>query len=80
MRALAAALVVTCNTILGLGIAPPLIGWLNDLGAARWGAEAIRYSLLAALGVQLLAAVSLWRAGRSLMKDLAARNGWRAET
>lgn len=74
MRALAASLVVTCNTILGLGLAPPLIGWLNDAGAATRGVESIRYSLVAALTAYLASAACLWAAGRSLDRDLLARD------
>ena len=76
MRALAAALAVTFNTILGLGIAPPMIGWLNDVGAQIWGAEAIRYSLLAALTAQLSAALCLWIAGRTLDRDFSAKEAF----
>lgn len=72
MRALSAALVITSNTILGLGIGPPLVGWLNDVGAARFGAESIRYSLLAAMSMVLVSAGFLGWAGRSLEADLAA--------
>lgn len=72
MRALSAALVITSNTILGLGIGPPLVGWLNDLGAARFGAESIRYSLLVAMSMVLVSAGFLVWAGRSLERDLAA--------
>jgi len=66
MRALAAALVVTGNTLLGLGLAPPLIGWLNDALAPSRGPEAIRVSLLAALAAHLVAALCLVRAGFAL--------------
>jgi predicted MFS family arabinose efflux permease len=76
MRALAAALVVTCNTILGLGIAPPLIGWMNDAGSASFGLESIRYSLLAALSAYLVVAVLLARAGQTLDRGLAARDAF----
>ncbi len=76
MRALAAAFVVSFNTILGLGIAPPIIGWLNDAGAATRGVEAIRYSLVAALTAHLAAALCLWLAGRSLERDLAAKDAF----
>ncbi len=76
MRALAAALVVTFNTILGLGLAPPLIGWLNDAGAQSFGAEAIRYSLAAALTAHLASALCLWLAGRTLDRDLVAKNAF----
>jgi predicted MFS family arabinose efflux permease len=76
MRALAAALVVTFNTILGLGLAPPLIGWLNDAGAAAFGAEAIRYSLAVALTAHLGSALCLWLAGRTLGRDLVAKEAF----
>ena len=76
MRALAAALVVTGNTILGLGVAPPLIGWMTDAGGATWGVESIRYSLLAALCAHLVAALCLWNAGRSVERDLSAKDAW----
>ena len=80
MRALAASLVVTCNTILGLGIAPPIIGWLNDAGAATRGVGAIRYSLAAALTAYLAAVACLWIAGRSLDRDLLARDAFAGAT
>ena len=80
MRALAASLVVTCNTILGLGIAPPIIGWLNDAGAATRGVEAIRYSLAAALTAYLAAVACLWVAGRSLDRDLRTRDAFAGAT
>ncbi|MBY0401853.1 MFS transporter [Myxococcota bacterium] len=71
MRALSAALVITCNTVLGLGIGPPLVGWLSDVGAVRFGAESIRYSLMAAMSMVLVSAGFLFWAGRSLERDLA---------
>lgn len=76
MRALAAALIVSFNTVLGLGLAPPLIGWLNDVGAATHGAAAIRYSLLAALSAHWLAALCLARAGRTVERDLGAKDAF----
>lgn len=74
MRALAAALVVGLNTLLGLGIAPPAVGWLNEVGAARFGVESIRYSLLAALTAHLASALFLWIASRTVERDLSARD------
>lgn len=70
VRSLAAALVVGCNTLLGLGIAPPVVGWLNEVGAARFGVESIRHSLLVALSSHLVAALFLWIASRSVLGDL----------
>jgi len=76
MRALAAAVVVTGNTVLGLGIAPPLVGWMTDAGSAAWGVESIRHSLFAALTAHLVSALCLWNAGRSVDRDLSAKDAW----
>lgn len=69
-RALAGTLFTTPNAVLGLGLAPPLIGWLNDQGTASHGADSIRYSLGLILLVHLVAAAFLLRAGATLRKDL----------
>lgn len=74
MRALGAALATAVHTILGLGIAPPLVGFLNDLWAPVHGPASIRYSLGLVLTSHLGAALLLWRASRTLADDLAARN------
>ena len=78
MRALAAALITTINTILGLGVAPPLVGFLNDLWASAYGGAAIRYSLALVLTSHLGASFLLWRAARTLTSDLAARDRYLA--
>ncbi len=70
MRSLAAALVVSFNTLLGLGLAPPIVGWLNEVGAGRYGVESIRHSLRVALTAHLVAAFCLWIASRSVLRDL----------
>ena len=72
-RALAGALFTTTNAVLGLGLAPPLVGWLNDQGAATRGADSIRYSLGLILLVHLVAAVLLLRAGATLRKDMSEK-------
>src|SRR5690606_25868119 len=80
MRAVTAALVITANTLLGLGLGPPLVGWLSDVGAERFGAASIRPALLAALAMLWVSAVLLWRAGRTLARDLAAKDDGRARS
>lgn len=72
-RALAGALLTTANTVLGLGVGPLLVGWLNDLGGATLGDEAIRRSLAAAAFFHLGAALFLLRAGVTLRGDLSER-------
>jgi len=73
MRALAAAGVTAMNTILGLGIAPPLVGLLNDLGSARFGSESIRYSLALMMVTHLGAAWLLLRSSKTLASNLRSR-------
>ena len=80
MRALAAALVTATNTVLGLGLAPPLVGYLNDAWASAYGAAAIRYSLGLVLVSHLAAAFLLWRASRTLTRDLVARDRYLVRT
>ena len=72
-RALAASMTTAANTILGLGLAPPLVGLMNDLGAASYGSESIRYSLAGLMIVHLGAALLLWRASTTLPTDLLAQ-------
>lgn len=72
-RALAGTGVVVVNTILGLGLAPPLVGWLNDVGTPTYGAEAIRYSLAAALAAHCVSALCLFLASRTLVGDFEAK-------
>ena len=71
-RALVGALVTAANTVLGLGLGPPLVGWLNDAGAASRGTDAIRVSLALILLAHLAAAALLLRTGSTLRQDLAA--------
>ena len=73
MRALAASSITFTNTLLGLGLAPPLVGFLNDLGAASLGDEAIRYSIALMMGAHLFAAGLLLHISKRLREDLGAR-------
>lgn len=77
MRSLAASAITASNTILGLGIAPPLVGLLNDLGAASQGDHSIRYSLAGLMVVHLAAALLFWRASTTLREDLRAQGRFR---
>ena len=70
MRATASALIVFVINLIGLGLGPLSIGFLNDLLQPRLGAQAIRYSLL------LLAVTNVWAgthfvlAARTIREDL----------
>jgi predicted MFS family arabinose efflux permease len=70
IRALASALITLANTVLGLAIGPVLVGALNDLGSARFGDGAIRYSIAFMLLAHWWAAVHLVWAARTYKADL----------
>jgi MFS family permease len=80
MRALAAAGVTMMNTILGLGLAPPLVGWLNDLGAASYGNDSIRYSLALMMVSHLVASWLLLRSSKTLEQNLRERDRFVTES
>jgi predicted MFS family arabinose efflux permease len=71
MRAQAAALLMLTMNLIGLGIAPLVVGALNDLLAARFGDEAVRYSLLVTGATSLWAACHSLMAARTIRQDLA---------
>ncbi|MEZ4333779.1 MAG: MFS transporter [Myxococcota bacterium] len=80
MRAVAAALVITANTVLGLGLGAPLVGWISDAGVERWGTASIRPALFAALCMFGVSAVLVALAARTLRRDLGAKDDWRARS
>jgi len=74
MRAMASAILLFILNLVGLGFGPFLIGLMNDAFADRFGAEAIRYSLLV-VGLAGLPSLLLFQtASRTLREDLAARD------
>jgi MFS family permease len=71
MRALASATLLTVLNIVGQGLAPFLVGALNDALHPTYGSEAIRYSLLATAAIGACAAPLFVLCARSLREDLA---------
>jgi MFS family permease len=72
MRAVASALVVFLLNLIGMGLGPLFVGWMNDALAPRLGAEAVRYSLLVAAVPHTLASIFNLLAARTLRRDLEA--------
>jgi predicted MFS family arabinose efflux permease len=72
LRATASATQVAITNLIGYGVGPALVGWLNDALAPRYGDESIRWSLLVCAGVGALSALFFWRCARTLREDLAA--------
>jgi predicted MFS family arabinose efflux permease len=70
MRALASATLLFVLNLVGLGAGPLVVGFLNDLLAARLGPEAIRYSLLAVMSIGTLASLFFYLGSRTLPADL----------
>jgi MFS family permease len=69
MRATASAVFLFINNLIGLGVGNLVIGALSDGLAARYGAESLRYSLLAATVFYLVAAGLLGLASRHLDRE-----------
>ena len=74
MRALASALLLFILNLVGLGLGPLVVGFLNDLLEPRFGEEAIRYSLLIVTLMGGLATFFFWRGGFHYPGDLASRD------
>ncbi|MDP6981283.1 MAG: MFS transporter [Myxococcota bacterium] len=72
MRATASAINLFIVNLIGLGLGPFLMGYLNDALAAQYGDESIRWSLLSVGLVGGSAVLFFGAASRSLPRDLAA--------
>ena len=72
MRAVAASILILFITLLGMGAGPWCVGLLSDALAPRYGAEALRYALVAVLLVSGFGAAALAAGARFLPADLAA--------
>jgi MFS family permease len=69
MRATASALFLFINNLIGIGLGTALIGMVSDLMRLRFGAESLRYAILAGTGFYLVAAALLFFAGRRLARE-----------
>ena len=66
----AAAIMLFIINIVGAGAGPLIVGILNDAFTARYGDEAIRYSLLAISMTSVLGSLFLYLSSRTLAADL----------
>lgn len=72
MRASAAASFLLINNLVGLGLGSWAVGALSDALTPAYGAEALRYAIIAALGFYLLAGLFMALAGKALRRDWVA--------
>ncbi len=70
MRATASAILLFLLNLVGLGLGPLLVGFLNDRWAARLGPGAIRYSLAVVACMGLVAGAFFLAAARRVREDL----------
>lgn len=70
LRATASATQLAVTNVVGYGVGPALVGFLNDALAPRFGDDAIRWSLLGAAVVGAASALFFWRCARTLREDL----------
>jgi hypothetical protein len=76
MRASAAATFLLINNLVGLGLGSWAVGSLSDALTPRFGVEALRYAIVAALGFYLAAGLFMALGGRALRGDwVAERDG-----
>jgi hypothetical protein len=66
MRATASALFLFINNLIGIGLGTTLIGVVSDTMRVRFGAESLRYAILAGTGIYFIAAALFFLAGRKL--------------
>lgn len=70
MRGIAAAFNFTISSLLGIGLAPLVVGWASDVLLPRFGAMSLRYALLLGPMALAIAVVVLLGAGRHLKTDM----------
>jgi MFS family permease len=69
MRAVASAIFLFINNLIGLGLGTLIIGALSDLFAARFGTDSLRYAILAGTGFYVLSAALFALSSRRLDRD-----------
>lgn len=72
MRATASAVFLFINNLIGIGLGTWALGALSDTLSAQFGADSLRYSILAGTGFYVLAALFFFQAARWLEKDWEA--------
>lgn len=72
MRAMAVALIFFFSNLIGAGLGPLLTGSLSDALTPSFGAESLRYALIALCPGYLWVGWHVWGGSRTVVQDLAA--------
>jgi MFS family permease len=70
MRATTLAIVMLLANLIGMGVGPQVVGLLSDLLAPVFGADSLRYAMLAMSLVAFWAAYHFWQVGRMVKEEL----------
>jgi len=70
MRATSLAIVLLLTNLIGLGLAPQIVGILSDVFNSSLGVNSLRYAMLSMTVVALWAAYHFWRASQTVSQDL----------
>ena len=71
-RALAAAMIMFCASVIGLGLAPLAVGIVSDSLEPSLGSESLRWALVCMQFAPIWGALHLWLASRSFLEELPA--------
>jgi MFS family permease len=74
MRAAATAISLLLSNLIGIGLGSLATGVLSDALSPRFGSQSLRYASLALCPGFVWAAWHLWRASKSVTRDLASAN------
>ena len=69
MRTTASAIFLFINNLIGIGLGTVMLGVLSDVLSARFGADSLRYAILAGTSFYLVAAALFLLSARRLEKD-----------
>jgi MFS transporter, Spinster family, sphingosine-1-phosphate transporter len=72
MRALSIAIVMLCANLIGMGLGPLAVGIISDELTPKFGAESLRYALLAFCPGWLWVSWHIWHASRTFLTDMSA--------
>jgi len=71
MRSLAHAIWTMPFTLLGMGLGPPIVGWLSQHWSGAYGNDSLRYGLVAVSALLPIGALGYLAAAKSLRADIA---------
>ena len=69
-RAMASAIMLFCQNLIGLGLGPLFFGMLSDMLRPEYGSDSVRYVLYGAACFGLLPALLFWLVRPGLGRDL----------